>query len=151
MVVSKPIRTNFKASTTTGHNQVSLEAFHPRCRVTRLALPLSPEAEAECGKPRPITSDRLHRGHECSGSTSLMPRFCWRCMPLARKQLLQTGQNEILTWQYASGPVQCRITNHIEFMPSRAINYCAYMEILYNDIMHIFAEYVYSYIVLCGD
>lgn len=72
-------------------------------------------------------------------------------MPLARKQLLQTGQNEILTWQYASGQVQCQITNRIEFMPSSVINYCAYIEILYNDIMHMFAEYVYLYIVPCGD
>lgn len=78
-------------------------------------------------------------------ASGLMPRFCWRCM-LARKQLLQTGQNEILTWQYASGQVQCQITNHIEFMPSRAFNYCAYIEIqwYYAYICRICIIFIYS-------
>ena len=47
--IDSAIRTNFEASTVSGHNQVSVEAFHPRCGVTRLALPSSPD-QAQFGK-----------------------------------------------------------------------------------------------------
>ena len=103
-------------------------------------------------KPRPTTSDGMDRDMNFPAASGLMPRFCWRCMPLARKQLLQTGQNEILTWQRICKRSSA-VSNHKSYWVHAFQGHqllCVYRNI--NDIMHIFAEYVlYSYIVLCGD
>lgn len=146
MVVSKPIRTNFKASTTTGHNQVSVEAFRPRCRVTRLALPLSPDdggvwkTEADhFGSSAPGTW--IFRQHQAS-----CPDSAGGACPWLESSCCKQGRTR--SWlgkEYASGQVQCQITNHIEFMPSSVINYCAYVW-YYAYICRIYLPNMYLYI-----
>lgn len=137
MVVSKPIRTNFKASTTTGHNQVSLEAFHPRCRVTRLALPLSPDdggvwkTEADnFGSSAPGTW--IFRQHQAS-----CPDSAGGACPWLESSCCKQGRTR--SWLGNMQAVKCSVKSQI------VLSSCL------PDIMHIFAEYVYSYIVLCGD
>lgn len=84
-------------------------------------------------------------------ASGLMPRFCWRCMPLARKQLLQTGQDEILTWQRICKRSSA-VSNHKSywvhaFQRHQLLCICL---ILCIYLPNIFAEYVSLYIVMCG-